>query len=967
MIRRNQGDETLDEQYSTIWSRHGDGPEPSAADFLAEHPDASISECLDVLLTDQLLRWRCDRPRPVGEYLAEHPSLADDPEAILKLVQGEFLARLARGESPEPDSYIRMFPGLAEEIRLQCEVDRWLTLSSPWDPPSMATTVDCRSGHPAERAGDATDDGSGPASASPLPADSDAPLPGADFEMVRLLGSGGMGEVHEAVQKSLRKRVALKLIWREALDSPSRVRRFFAEARALARLRHPHIVGVHGIGRMADGRYFLVMDLIEDGTTLATLLRKGPVPFDRAAELVATVAEAIEHAHSRGVVHRDLKPSNVLLDAEGRPHVTDFGLAKVFDAADPDHPLTTADQILGTPHHMAPEQADPARGPITPRTDVYALGGLLYALLTGRPPVEGDSLTAILTRVVSPEPIPTPRSLRDDVPAALERICVTCLEKDAEKRLASARAVAGALRAWLANPQAEDAAAIAAGFPGPTTRSSDDPDAGRSRSGWATDRSLKDGRRTPNPGRWGPKGTRSTGSRRWMWAAGAVASTLALLLIAAPLALMQIRDEAPNAGRDASLALSPAPPPSQQKLLKLKSIKGKVLVADHAEKPASRVVAQRTVPTDQQGVARGLNRAVAARTAEAIALHEATLKRTETKLGSDHPDTLASRHELAAAYLAAGRTAEAVLAYEALLKQRESKLGRDHPTTLETRDRLARAYLAAGRSTEAERLLEDLVTITIGADKEAWRRDYEGMNIAAIQDQFETHPHQGYMHLGGSLGYVVTVRNQSPKELKIKCLVELTDGPNAQASQGERLFDNVLPLEGRGHSGTTWTFPGKISLNKDKPYETRMLKVSLEIVNPFAPAGTIKADAWKTQFKVTFSQVDVTKYMDIKDRFEPFCFNSQHDPGQRCYIVTYTRRADDPFTEPIRADRWRCQIVQRTAVAAPGWILPGGRGFEFHYYPADQAVGDYPWTGNIENEQVEGNVGQWSRKKKSQQ
>ena len=176
------------------------------------------------------------------------------------------------------------------------------------------------------------------------------------------------------------------------------MRRFFAEARALARLRHPHIVGVHGIGRMADGRYFLVMDLVEDGTTLAGLLRQGPVPFDRAAGLVATVAEAIEHAHSRGVIHRDLKPSNVLLDAEGRPHVTDFGLAKVFDAADPDNPQTTADRILGTPHYMAPEQADPARGPITPRTDVYALGGLLYALLTGKPPIQGDSLTAILTQ-----------------------------------------------------------------------------------------------------------------------------------------------------------------------------------------------------------------------------------------------------------------------------------------------------------------------------------------------------------------------------------------------------------------------------------------------------------------------------------------------------------------------------------------------------------------------------------------
>ena len=149
-----------------------------------------------------------------------------------------------------------------------------------------------------------------------------------------------MGEVYEAIQKSLRKRVALKLIRREALDSPSRVRRFFAEARALARLRHADIVGVHGIGQTADGRYFLVMDLIEGGTTLDALVQQRTVSFGQAAGLVATVAEAIEHAHSRGVIHRDLKPSNVLLDAESRPHVTDFGLAKIFDAADPDNPQT---------------------------------------------------------------------------------------------------------------------------------------------------------------------------------------------------------------------------------------------------------------------------------------------------------------------------------------------------------------------------------------------------------------------------------------------------------------------------------------------------------------------------------------------------------------------------------------------------------------------------------------------------
>ncbi len=536
MIDRNPGHAPLEEQYSAIWSQHGDAPEPSTADFLADRPDASASERLDVLLTDQLLRWQSGRPRPIADYLAEHPSLADDPEATLKLVQGEFLARLDRGETPEPGSYIGMFPDLAEEIRLQCEVDRWLTMAAPPEPlMSMSTTADYGIGH------DATDNGSLPASVSQRPADLDAPLVEADFELVRPLGSGGMGEVYEAVQKSLRKRVALKMIRREALDSPSRVRRFFAEARALARLRHPHIVGVHGIGRMADGRYFLVMDLVEDGTTLAALIQQGTVSLDRAAGLVATVAEAIDHAHSRGVVHRDLKPSNVLLDADGQPHVTDFGLAKVFDAVDPDHPPTTADQILGTPHYMTPEQADRTRGPITPRTDVYALGGLLYTLLTGRPPIQGDSLTAILTQVVSPEPVPTPRELRGDVPPGLELICGTCLEKDTQKRYLSAGTVAAVLRAWLANPEVEDSTGVAADSRARTTGSSNDQVTGRSASGWASDRSLKDGGRTPNPGRWAPKAARSAGSRRRIWAAGAVASVLTLLFMA--LTLVHTQDD----------------------------------------------------------------------------------------------------------------------------------------------------------------------------------------------------------------------------------------------------------------------------------------------------------------------------------------------------------------------------------------------------------------------------------------
>ena len=267
---------------------------------------------------------------------------------------------------------------------------------------------------------------------SPSSSDPDAPLMEDDFQLLSQLGAGGMGEVFEGVQKSLRKRVALKVIKRRGArfaEPGAPVCRRSADA---GTVKHPHIVGVHGIGRMFDGRYFLVMDLLKGGTTLHSLIQDGPVAVElAAATLVATVAEAIEHAHSRGVIHRDLKPSNVLLDGDGEPHVTDFGLAKIFDTIDPDHPQTTADQILGTPHYMSPEQADPTRGPITPRTDVYGLGGILFALLTGRPPLEGDSITQLLTQLVSPEPVRSPRESAD-APRVLEQVC-----RQAFRRIAS--------------------------------------------------------------------------------------------------------------------------------------------------------------------------------------------------------------------------------------------------------------------------------------------------------------------------------------------------------------------------------------------------------------------------------------------------------------------------------------------------------------------------------------------------
>jgi serine/threonine protein kinase len=249
-----------------------------------------------------------------------------------------------------------------------------------------------------------------------------------------------MGTVYRAVQRSLEKTVAVKVLKPRVGPDPDSIDRFVAEAKAVARMRHPNIVGIQGLGRLPDGSYFLVMDLVEGGD-LARRLRAGPLSVSEAAMIVAQVADALEHAHRRGIVHRDLKPSNVLIDADGRAMVVDFGLAKRVDA---DPGLTDPDRIVGTPRYMAPEQVDGRWGLVGPRTDIHGLGVLLYALLSGRPPYEGGGAIEVMTRVASPEP-PPPIG-RPDVPEAMAAIVARCLSKRPEDRFGSAREVAEALR-----------------------------------------------------------------------------------------------------------------------------------------------------------------------------------------------------------------------------------------------------------------------------------------------------------------------------------------------------------------------------------------------------------------------------------------------------------------------------------------------------------------------------------------
>jgi eukaryotic-like serine/threonine-protein kinase len=264
-----------------------------------------------------------------------------------------------------------------------------------------------------------------------------------DYELIEEIARGGMGVVYRARQKNLGREVAIKLLLHGALASGQDVERFRAEASAAASLKHPNIVSIHEVGE-CEGQHYFSMDLIA-GRDLAAITQDGPLPARQSAEVVALVAVAVQHAHDHGVLHRDLKPSNILMDAEGQPHVTDFGLARrLEDAAS----LTQTGSLLGTPGYMAPEQAAGKTSRIDARSDVYGLGAVLYHVLTARAPFTGESATDILRQVVEQEPV-APKLLNPNIPRDLETICLKCLNKEPGQRYADARAVAEDLGRFL--------------------------------------------------------------------------------------------------------------------------------------------------------------------------------------------------------------------------------------------------------------------------------------------------------------------------------------------------------------------------------------------------------------------------------------------------------------------------------------------------------------------------------------
>jgi eukaryotic-like serine/threonine-protein kinase len=412
-------------------------PRPAIEDFLPTSDSLRSRVLIELAHIDLELRLKAGEVARVEEYLVRYPELASDRAAVIDLIAAEHELRQRREPGLALGEYLQRFPAYRAEL-----AERMAQVTQEWSP-------------------------------QPTNARTDVLPEVAGYEVLGILGRGGMGVVYRARQIALDRTVALKMILTGTQARPKDLARFRAEAAALARLQHPNIVQIYDVGE-TEGRPYFVFEFVADGS-LAQHLHGTPQPVRSAAQLAETLARAIHAAHTCGVIHRDLKPANILLlrkpetrtprfeekDAgpisefrfrisDFQPKITDFGLAKFAGDEDtPDvHGQTATGELLGTPNYMAPEQAMVPRRPLGPTADVYALGAILYELLTGRPPLTGESPLATVLQVLHNEPVPV-TSLQPGVPRDLETICHKCLRKDHRQRYGSALELAEDLRHFL--------------------------------------------------------------------------------------------------------------------------------------------------------------------------------------------------------------------------------------------------------------------------------------------------------------------------------------------------------------------------------------------------------------------------------------------------------------------------------------------------------------------------------------
>jgi serine/threonine protein kinase len=459
------------DQFEAAWPAKGsDGARPRIEDYLGDLAEPGRSKLVQELLRLELAYRRDAGEKPrLDEYQQRFPQHQQLVLALFRPQQKSGPPGSAAGSAPSsatkngdwyfaqgkrkkgPVSWDRLRRLAAaghlqpSDMVIQEGTNKWVPTSSVPDlfpktpvPIEALTVRPTKAGPSAHPTGQAV---SGSFSAiqkqettsGAMKKDAFPEVPG--FQIMGVLGKGGMGIVYKARQTKLNRLVALKMILSGELAGEQELARFRLEAEAVARLQHPHIVQIHEIGEASTGPYFS-LEYVEGGS-LDKKINGTPLPARQAAQLVRTLARAMHAAHEQSIVHRDLKPQNVLLTAAGKPKITDFGLAKKLDGA---KGQTQSGAIVGTPSYMAPEQAG-GKKDIGPAADIYALGAILYELLTGRPPFKAETPLDTVLQVLSEEPV-APIKLNPKVPRDLETICLKCLQKDPGKRYASAEELA---------------------------------------------------------------------------------------------------------------------------------------------------------------------------------------------------------------------------------------------------------------------------------------------------------------------------------------------------------------------------------------------------------------------------------------------------------------------------------------------------------------------------------------------
>jgi tetratricopeptide (TPR) repeat protein len=364
--------------------------------------------------------WKAGQRLRIEDHLAAVPD-AERPALLYELLQLEIDYRRLAGDELKADEFLDRFPALDR---------RWLNEQLPGTVPGLTDLITVTASPP-----------------SVLPVDSLIGRRVGPYLIQQRLGQGGMGSVYRALrQDDYEQQVAVKVI-RQGLETEALLRRFRTERQVLAGLPHPNIARLLDGGTMEDGRPYFVMEYIE-GEPLDRYCNRLELTTRERLHLLEAVCQAVQHAHERQVVHRDLKPANVLVMGDGTPKVTDFGLAKRLESADDRAAATQSGAILGTPSYMAPEQAAGRSEEVGAAVDVYALGAILYELLTGRPPFRADSPLETLLQVRSEDPVP-PSRLHPRLPRDLETLCLKCLEKRPCDRYPSAGMVALELRRFL--------------------------------------------------------------------------------------------------------------------------------------------------------------------------------------------------------------------------------------------------------------------------------------------------------------------------------------------------------------------------------------------------------------------------------------------------------------------------------------------------------------------------------------